>query len=159
MIYILIFIIGCLLIKMNNLNKMIKVYKNNYFTTLKILSEYDPKLKEYLERWNKNMDKEKKTIIIETADIYLHFPYIMEEEADDLADFLEEEHIEYEGATDIFIDLQNQVKKQKEVIDKAIEYIEKEYYSKNTVDIESMGITTNKLLQVRNLLNEVSKWI
>ena len=50
MIYILIFIIGCLLIKMNNLNKMIKVYKNNYFTTLKILSEYDPKLKEYLER-------------------------------------------------------------------------------------------------------------
>lgn len=45
----------------------------------------------------------------------------------------------------------------KEVIDKAIEYIEKEYYSKNTVDIESMGITTNKLLQVRNLLNEVSE--
>ena len=48
-------------------------------------------------------------------------------------------------------------KKQKEVIDKAIEYIEKEYYSKNTVDIESMGITTNKLLQVRNLLKEVSE--
>ena len=47
--------------------------------------------------------------------------------------------------------------KQKEVINKAIEYIEKEYYSKNTVDIESMGITTNKLLQVRNLLNEVSE--
>lgn len=67
------------------------------------------------------MDKEKKPIIIETADIYLHFPYIMEEEADDLADFLEEEHIEYEGATDIFIDLQNQVKKQKEVIDRLIE--------------------------------------
>ena len=70
------------------------------------------------------MDKEKKTIIIETADIYLHFPYIMEEEADDLADFLEEEHIEHEGATDIFIDLQNQVKKQKEVIDKAIDNID-----------------------------------
>lgn len=69
------------------------------------------------------MDKEKKPIIIETADIYLHFPYIMEEEADDLADFLEEEHIEYEGATDIFIDLQNQVKKQKEVINKAIDLL------------------------------------
>ena len=69
------------------------------------------------------MDKEKKPIIIETADIYLHFPYIMEEEADNLADFLEEEHIEYEGATDIFIDLQNQVKKQKEVIDKAIDLL------------------------------------
>ena len=76
-------------------------------------------------KWrNKNMGKEKKTIIIETADIYLHFPYIMEEEADNLADFLEEEHIEYEGATDIFIDLQNQVKKQKEVIDKTINAID-----------------------------------
>lgn len=48
--YILGFIIGCLLIKMSNLSKMIKIYKNNYFITLQILSEYDPKLKEYLER-------------------------------------------------------------------------------------------------------------
>lgn len=52
MIYILIFIIGCLLIKISNLNKMIKIYKNNYFTALQILGEYDPKLKEYLERRN-----------------------------------------------------------------------------------------------------------
>lgn len=50
MIYILAFIIGCLLIKMSNLNKMIKIYKNNYYTTLKILGDYDPKLKEYLEK-------------------------------------------------------------------------------------------------------------
>lgn len=50
MIYILIFIIGCLLIKMSNLNKMIKIYKNNYYTAIEILGEYDPKLKEYLER-------------------------------------------------------------------------------------------------------------
>lgn len=50
MIYILAFIIGCLLIKMSNLNKMIKIYKNNYYTALKILGEYDSKLKEYLER-------------------------------------------------------------------------------------------------------------
>ena len=53
--------------------------------------------------------------------------------------------------------LEQQCKKQKEVIDKVIECVEKEYYSKNTVDIESMGITTNKLLQVRNLLKEVSE--
>ena len=65
---------------------------------------------------------------------------------------------------DVFIELFNEMinwkeesQRQKEVIDKAIEYIEKEYYSKNTVDIESMGITTNKLLQVRNLLKEVSE--
>ena len=71
------------------------------------------------------MDKEKKPMIIETADIYLHFPYIMKEEADDLADFLEEEHIEYEGATDIFIGLQQQCKKQKEVIIKVMNLIKK----------------------------------
>ena len=50
MIYILMFIIGCLLIKMSNLNKEIKIYKNNYLTALKILGDYDPKLKEYLEK-------------------------------------------------------------------------------------------------------------
>lgn len=48
--YILGFIIGCLLIKMSNLNKEIKIYKNNYYTAIEILGEYDPKLKEYLER-------------------------------------------------------------------------------------------------------------
>lgn len=50
MTYIIIFIIGCLLIKINKLNKEIKIYKNNYLTALKILGDYDPKLKEYMER-------------------------------------------------------------------------------------------------------------
>ena len=95
------------------------------------------------------MDKEKKTIIIETADIYLHFPYIMEEEADDLADFLEEEHIEYEGATDIFIDLQNQVKKQKEVIDKAIKYI-KSYKT----DYSPYELSDYNIRQILDILEE-----
>ena len=49
----------------------------------------------------------------------------IEREADDLADFLEEEHIEYEGATDIFIGLQQQCKKQKEVIIKVMNLIKK----------------------------------
>ena len=89
------------------------------------------------------MDKEKKPIIIETADIYLHFPYIMEEEADDLADFSEEEHIESEGATDIFIDLQNQVKRQKEAIDKAIER-KKNVGSTTETNIESMIVLVSK---------------
>ena len=53
------------------------------------------------------------------------------------------------------IRLQSQLKKQKEAIDKAIEYIEKDYYSKNTFDIDNIGMTTNKLLQVRNILKEV----
>ena len=98
------------------------------------------------------MDKEKKPIIIETADIYLHFPYIMEEQADDLADFLEEEHIEYEGATDIFIDLQNQVKKQKEVIDKTIEYI-KSY----KIDYSPYELSDYNVRQILEILNEVSE--
>ena len=45
----------------------------------------------------------------------------------------------------------------KDKIDKAIEYIEKDYYSKNTFDIDNIGMTTNKLLQVRNILKEVSE--
>lgn len=53
--------------------------------------------------------------------------------------------------------LQQENKQLKEVINKAIEYIEKEYYSKNTFDIDNIGMTTNKLLQVRNILKEVSE--
>lgn len=63
---------------------------------------------------------------------------------------------------DVFKELFNEMvnwkeesQKQKEVINKAIEYIEKEYYSKNTFDIDNIGMTTNKLLQVRNILKEV----
>lgn len=99
------------------------------------------------------MDKEKKPIIIETADIYLHFPYIMEEEADDLADFLEEEHIEYEGATDIFIDLQNQVKKQKEVIDKAIELINR--MDKECEEEDCSFVNLIEVIKIKDILKEV----
>lgn len=53
--------------------------------------------------------------------------------------------------------LQQENKKIKEVINKVIEYIEKDYYSKNTFDIDNIGMTTNKLLQVRNILKEVSE--
>nr|DAO32447.1 MAG TPA: hypothetical protein [Caudoviricetes sp.]DAV89099.1 MAG TPA: hypothetical protein [Caudoviricetes sp.] len=56
MIYILEFIIGCLLIKLSKLNKKVEVYKNNYYTALKILGDYDPKLKEYLEREEKEYE-------------------------------------------------------------------------------------------------------
>ena len=102
-----------------------------------------------------NIDKEKKPIIIETADIYLHFPYIMEEEADDLADFLEEEHIEYEGATDIFIDLQNQVKKQKEVIDKTIELINR--MDKECEEEGCSFVNLIEVIKIKDILKEVSE--
>lgn len=45
--------------------------------------------------------------------------------------------------------------KYEKIIDKAIKFIEDEYYSSNTIDINSIAITSNKLLQVRKILNEV----
>ena len=65
----------------------------------------------------------KKTIGIEYIDVYMRFPEIMEEEFDDLLEFLKDEHIRCEGATDVFIDLQRENQKQKEVIDRIKEYI------------------------------------
>ena len=66
-----------------------------------------------------------KGIGIRTADIYLRFPEIMEEEADDLAEFLEDEKILYEGATDIFMDLQKKaelLEKQNDELKRANDY-------------------------------------
>lgn len=37
-------------------------------------------------------------------------------------------------------------------IDKAIKFIEDDYYSKNTVDIDSVSIPNNKLIQIRDIL-------
>ena len=53
------------------------------------------------------------------------------------------------------LDLRIQVSAREEVIDKAIKFIEDDYYSLNTIDISSIAITSNKLLQVRKILNEV----
>ena len=51
--------------------------------------------------------------------------------------------------------LQKENKKYKEVIDKAIEYIEDTYYSKNTTDIDSIVLSNNELLKIRKILKEV----
>ena len=53
------------------------------------------------------------------------------------------------------LELRIQVSAREEVIDKAIKFIEDDYYSLNTIDINSIAITSNKLLQVRKILNEV----
>ena len=52
-------------------------------------------------------------------------------------------------------DVISENQKYKEAIDKAIKFIEDEYYSLNTIDINSITLTSNKLLQVRNILKEV----
>ena len=45
--------------------------------------------------------------------------------------------------------------KHEKAIDRAIKLIEDDYYSLNTIDINSITLTSNKLLQVRNILKEV----
>ena len=51
--------------------------------------------------------------------------------------------------------LQQENKKLKEVIDKAIKFIEDTYYSKNTTDIDSIVLSSDKLIKVKEILKEV----
>lgn len=50
---------------------------------------------------------------------------------------------------------ENKIDKYKEVIDKAIKLIEDTYYSKNTTDIDSIVLSGDKLIKVREILKEV----
>ena len=45
--------------------------------------------------------------------------------------------------------------KYKEVIEKAINFIEDTYYSKNTTDIDSIVLSSEKLIKVKEILKEV----
>ena len=56
---------------------------------------------------------------------------------------------------DNYLDILIKYKKQKEVIDKAIKIIEDTYYSKNTTDIDSIVLSSDKLIKVRKILKEV----
>ena len=49
-------------------------------------------------------------------------------------------------------ELQQKVNQLETNRDEAIEYIEKDYYSGNTIDINSIGYTTNKFLKIKQLL-------
>lgn len=49
----------------------------------------------------------------------------------------------------------NENERHKKAIDRAVKFIEDDYYSLNTTDINSIAMTNNKLLQVRNILKEV----
>ena len=44
--------------------------------------------------------------------------------------------------------------KQKEVIDKAIKFIEDTYYSKNTTDIDNIVFSSDKLIKLREILKD-----
>ena len=51
--------------------------------------------------------------------------------------------------------LQQENKELREVIEKAINFIEDTYYSKNTTDIYSIVLSSDKLIKVREILKEV----
>lgn len=61
-------------------------------------------------------------------------------------------NVEFDSIVNGVLQLQQENSQLKERIEKAIEYIENEYYSKNTIDINSIAYTTNKFLKVRELL-------
>lgn len=48
--FILVFVIGCLIIKLYRTTKERDIHYSNYKNCLMALAEYDPKLKEYLEK-------------------------------------------------------------------------------------------------------------
>lgn len=58
------------------------------------------------------------------------------------------------SARSVYEGLLEEVVKYKEIINKAIKFIEDDYYSMNTTNIDDIGWTSNKLLIVRNMLKE-----
>ena len=61
-------------------------------------------------------------------------------------------YIHYAEERDKNYELEQQNQKQKEVINKAIKFIEDTYYSKNTTDIDSMVLSSDTLIKVREIL-------
>lgn len=92
------------------------------------------------------MDKEEKYSFI------IEFDEMADKQINNLTDYFNNNEIKFHVLKSNY-----ELEKQKEAIDHVVEYIEKEYYSKNTVDIDSIGLTTDKLLQVRKFLKEVSE--
>lgn len=96
-----------------------------------------------------------KPIGITTADIYLRFPEIMEDEANDLADFLEDEHIVYEGATDVFMEKDKEIERLNNIINKLEKYLEEhskiDYECNATIIHEQMAcaFVLNKLKELK----------
>lgn len=82
---------------------------------------------------------------ISIADIYLRFPEIMEEEFEDLTEFLEDNNIRYEGATDIVLDLKSENK----------ELQQENKQLKEQLDYLRNGEYLNQLKFERNMLQDI----
>ena len=53
---------------------------------------------------------------------------------------------------DEMVNWREESEKQKEVFDKAIKFIEDTYYSKNTTDIDSIVLSSDNLIKLREIL-------
>ena len=65
------------------------------------------------------------------------------------------DNLPHEKITHAIRELLQENKKYKEVIEKAIKLIEDTYYSKNTTNIDSIILSSDKLLRIREILKEV----
>ena len=59
---------------------------------------------------------------------------------------------EFEELFNEMVNWREESEKQKEVIDKAIKFIEDTYYSKNTTDIDSIVLSSDNLIKLREIL-------
>ena len=99
----------------------------------------------------------KKTIGIEYIDVYMRFPEIMEEEFDDLLEFLKDEHIRCEGATDLFIDLQQENKQLKDNWNKLKEIAKSQSGFKKRADLKGgLWFEVDELLETMQELEQES---
>ena len=59
---------------------------------------------------------------------------------------------EFNELFDEMINWREESEKKKEVFDKAIKFIEDTYYSKNTTDIDSIVLSSDNLIKLREIL-------
>lgn len=97
-------------------------------------------------------------IYLVTADIYLRFPEIMEEEYKDLLDYLDEEHILYERCTGDVNELQNKVQQLKWDIESVTNYYNdaKELYFKARDKVKQLETNIAKAYK---LLDEIDEYM
>ena len=98
-----------------------------------------------------------KGIYLKTADIYLRFPEIMEEECNDLAEFLEDEHIVYEGATDIVYNLQKENQELKKQLEENQSL--KKQLEEADLELQLLDMITDENIKYKNQQKEFIEFL
>lgn len=87
----------------------------------------------------------------------VEFDEISEYQINKLWEYLENKNIKFHVLKDEDLKRENQqlkeeLKQKEDIIDKVIKWIENDYYSMNTTDIDTIVVTNNKLLLIRKFL-------